>query len=108
MLYFFLAKEALVQNKTLEEISIGDNERVLNDVGMNLPTNVSRILSENYSDNSKENEWCSVICRMVPIISVVVYTFSYGAGFGPAIYTWTSGLFPSKMKGVGSSIAMAR
>ena len=98
----------MAQNKTLEVISIGGNERVLNDVDMNLPTNVSRTLSENYFDNSKDNEWCSVICRMVPIICVVVYTFSYGAGFGPAIYTWTSELFPSKMKGVGSSIAMAR
>ena len=75
---------------------------------MNLPSNVSRIPLKNSSDNSEDNEWFSVILRMAPCISVVVYTLSYGAGFGPVMYTWTSELFPSKLKGVGSSIAMAR
>ena len=92
----------------MEVISIGDNERDLNDVVMNMPTNVSKTLSESSSDNSENNEWFNVILRIAPCISVVVYTFSYGAGFGPAIYTWTTELFPSKLKGVGSSIAMAR
>jgi len=54
-----------------------------------------------------ENGWYDVVIKMAPCVSVVLYTFSYGAGCGPAIYTWTSELFPSKLKGVGSSIALA-
>ena len=103
----FSANETLAM-KTLEVISIEDNDGALNLIRMNLQANVSRILSENSSDNSEDNNWFSVILRMVPCISVVVYKFSYGAGFGPTIYTWTSELFPSKLKGVGNSIAMAR
>ena len=64
---------------------------------------VSGVKSKN-----EENGWYDVVLKMAPCISVVLYTFSYGAGFGPAIYTWTSELFPSKLKGVGSSIALAR
>lgn len=98
----------MAQNTTLKVISIGDNEGGINDMFMNLPSNKSTILSENSSNDSDDKGWFSIILRMAPCISVVVYTFSYGAGFGPAIYTWTSELFPSKLKGVGSSIALAR
>ena len=58
--------------------------------------------------NKDENpDWFHVLIQMAPCISVVVFTFSYGAGFGPAIYTWTSEVFPSNLKGVGSSIALS-
>merc|ERR1719422_548262 len=102
-----LANETMAQNKTLEVVSIGDMEGSINDAILNLPINASSVLSENSPEDSEEKTWYNFILRMAPCVSVVVYTFSYGAGFGPAIYTWTSELFPSKLKGVGSSIALA-
>ena len=108
-IYFIIsANETIAQNKTLEVVSIGDMEGSINDAILNLPINASSVLSENSSEDSEEKTWYNFILRMAPCVSVVVYTFSYGAGFGPAIYTWTSELFPSKLKGVGSSIALAR
>ena len=102
------ANVTMAENKTLEVVSIGDLEGSINDAILNLPSNTSIIQSENSSLDAEEKGWYDIILRMAPCVSVVVYTFSYGAGFGPAIYTWTSELFPSKLKGVGSSIALAR
>ena len=92
-------------------VSIGDSEGGINDVLMNLPMNVSSIVAATSSENNKNEGsqgWLDVVIQMAPCVSVVLYTFAYGAGFGPAIYTWTSELFPSNLKGVGSSIALAR
>lgn len=101
----------MAQNKTLEVVSIGDLEGSINDMLMNLPTDATSIVSGTSSENnnSESNQgWFDVVIKMAPCVSVVLYTFAYGAGFGPAIYTWTSELFPSNLKGVGSSIALAR
>ena len=92
-------------------VSIGDLEGSINDVLMNLPINASSIVSRTSSGNNNnevDQGWYDVVIQMAPCVSVVLYTFAYGAGFGPAIYTWTSELFPSNLKGVGSSIALAR
>ena len=92
-------------------VSIGDFEGGINDGLMNLPMNTSSIVSGTPSKNTKndgEQGWFDVVIQMAPCVSVVLYTFAYGAGFGPAMYTWTSEIFPSNMKGVGSSIVFAR
>ena len=31
-------------------------------------------------------------------IAVISFSFCYGAGFGPAIYTWSSELFPPRYR----------
>ena len=78
------------------------------DIPIHLQTNISDPKSEsNLHTEEDDRDWLKIIIRMAPCISVFVYTFSYGAGFGPAIYTWTSELFPSNLKGVGSSIALS-
>ena len=79
------------------------------DIPIHLQANISDHISEANPHTEEDNkDWLEIIIKMAPCISVVVYTFSYGAGFGPAIYTWTSELFPSNLKGVGSSIALSR
>ena len=78
---------------------------------IDVPTNRPSVNPNPADDvNAKVDEvdWLHILMQMSPPISAVVYTFSYGAGFGPAIYTWTSELFPSNLKGIGSSVALAR
>ena len=41
-----------------------------------------------------------------PAVSTFMFSFGYGAGFGPAIYTWTSEIFPAKTKSLGTSITL--
>ena len=41
-----------------------------------------------------------------PAVSTFMFSFGYGAGFGPAIYTWTSEIFPAKTKSFGTSITL--
>merc|ERR1719242_1826474 len=87
---------------------VGDVEGGMYDIPIHLRTNISdHILDANLHTDKDDKDGLEIIIKMAPCISVVLYTFSYGAGFGPAIYTWTSELFPSKLKGVGSSIALA-
>ena len=47
-----------------------------------------------------------MVMMYVPPVCVILYSFSYGAGFGPAIYTWTSEIFPAQTKSIGCSICL--
>merc|ERR1719219_3187180 len=40
-------------------------------------------------------------------ISVILFSVCYGAGFGPAIYTWSSELFPPRGRSVGCSLSLS-
>lgn len=45
--------------------------------------------------------------QLIPPISVIMFSVCYGAGFGPAIYTWSSELFPPRGRNVGCSISLS-
>merc|ERR1712083_736050 len=45
--------------------------------------------------------------QMILPIAVVMFSLCYGAGFGPAIYTWSSELFPPRGRNVGCSLSLS-
>lgn len=46
------------------------------------------------------------VMTYAPAVSTFMFSYGYGAGFGPAIYTWTSEIFPAKTKSLGTSITL--
>ena len=59
-----------------------------------------------FSNDSDEKTIWKIISQFGPPFCAVLYSFSYGAGFGPAVYTWTSEIFPPKTKSLGSSVCL--
>ena len=90
-----------------EVVSTGDFEGSIYDIAMNMPT-ISSSRDTNVTSDEDGDGWVHVLLKVAPIVSVVVYTFAYGAGFGPAIYCWTSEVFQSNTKAIGSSISLSR
>ena len=43
-----------------------------------------------------DSETTPIYLQFVLPIAVIMFSLSYGAGFGPAIYTWSSELFPPR------------
>lgn len=45
--------------------------------------------------------------QLILPMAVIMFSLCYGAGFGPAIYTWSSELFQPRARNVGCSLALA-
>jgi len=45
--------------------------------------------------------------QMILPVAVIMFSLCYGAGFGPAIYTWSSELFPPRGRNVGCSLSLS-
>lgn len=45
--------------------------------------------------------------QMILPVAVIMFSLCYGAGFGPAIYTWSSELFPPRGRNVGCSFSLS-
>merc|ERR1712025_1377715 len=45
--------------------------------------------------------------QLILPMAVIMFSLCYGAGFGPAIYTWSSELFPPRGRNVGCSLSLS-
>ena len=46
---------------------------------------------------AEDGDKLEYIQQLLMPVAVVLFSLSYGAGFGPSIYTWSSELFPPRL-----------
>ena len=63
---------------------------------MTLALSVLASQMPNVDDDGTSSSTASVHIQLLMPISVILFSVCYGAGFGPAIYTWSSELFPPR------------
>jgi len=62
--------------------------------------------ADNIEDGAIEVSTPLYVQIILPM-AVVAFSFCYGAGFGPAVYTWSSELFPPRGRTLGCSVSLS-
>ena len=47
------------------------------------------------------------MCRILPPIGIVMFCIGYGLGFGPVTFNLLGEIFPTRVRGIGTSITMS-